>query len=266
MLTAIIQARMGSTRLPGKSMMPVENQPILGWIINRTKRAKNVDEVVVATTNLPEDDVIEAFCQKEGIFCFRGSSDNVLERYFQAAQERHVDIVVRITADCPFIDPKIIDLVIDRYHSTPCDYASNSLERTFARGMDTEVFSFASLKMAYEQAKKAEEREHVTLFIYRHKELFRLANVSAKENHGDLRLTVDTPEDLQLIRRIAKEFASDQFSYEEILELLTKHPSWLAINAHIQQKTVMHFEAEAKPSNAQIQRRDTETRRRKGKD
>src|SRR5208282_1417599 len=172
---AIIQARMGSSRLPGKSLAEIEGRPMLWHVIQRVKRASLVDRVVVATSTAPADDVIEKMCQENGVPCYRGSENNVLDRYYHAARAEKAAQVVRITADCPLIDPELIDQVVSRFQTGDLDYASNTMVRTYPDGLDTEVFSFSALERAWHEAVKDSEREHVTPYLRSDK--FRTANV-----------------------------------------------------------------------------------------
>lgn len=236
-VVAIIQARMGSTRLPNKVLEDLAGQPMLARVVNRTRRAKTLDTAVVATTTQPADDIIIHLCQKQGWPYFRGSEDDVLDRYYQAASAFKADIIVRITSDCPLIDPRVTERVIETHLNSDADYTSN---QGFPRGLDTEVFSFETLERAYEEAKLDYEREHVTPYIYQHPNLFKIKSVEAtgKLRRPDLRLTVDTEEDLRLIREIfTRLYRADQIFYaEDVIDLLDKCPELIAINAHVIQK------------------------------
>jgi spore coat polysaccharide biosynthesis protein SpsF len=235
----IVQARTGSERLPGKVLKEVLNRPLLSYLLERIKSVSEV-EIVVATTLNEEDDAIVSLCQKEGVKVFRGNETDVLERYYQAAKEYQAHIVVRITGDCPCIDPLIIHQVIQFYLKNTYDYVSNTLEWTFPRGMDVEVFSFKALETAFREAKNEPEREHVTLYIYKHPEKFSLGNYSRDNDASQYRLTVDTPDDFELIRRLI-EFLypkNPQYDLEDIIKVLEKHPDWAQLNAHIKQKKV----------------------------
>jgi spore coat polysaccharide biosynthesis protein SpsF len=236
----IVQARMTSTRLPGKVLMQVLGKPLLAYQIERLQRVKLADEVVIATTVNETDDPIVALCQQLSTLYFRGSESDVLARYYGAATAHQADIVVRVTSDCPLIDPQIIDqcLQVFRDHRTEYDYVSNCLTRSYPRGMDTEVFSFAVLKQAFLEAEAVADREHVTPFIYGHPEQFHLKQVTALEDLSQHRWTVDTPEDFELIRRIL-EFLSEKktaFTMQDCLEVINRYPAWPTINAHIEQK------------------------------
>lgn len=235
-----VQARMGSTRLPGKVLLPVLEKPLLYYLVERLLRVKEAETCVIVTSYNPCDDVIEAYCKENKIACFRGPEEDVLTRYYEAAKKRNPDAIVRITADCPLIDPEGIDAVIASYKKSfpAIDYASNCLERTYPRGMDVEIFSLKALEKAFKEAISVEEREHVTLYLYRHPELFRLQNIKNSSDQSQFRLTVDTEEDYRLIRLLIEHLypTNPQFTMHDILACLNNHPEWLAINAHIQQK------------------------------
>lgn len=241
-IEAFIQARMGSTRLPGKVLKEVMGKPLLDFLIERLLQSKEIDDIVVVTSQLSQDDPIFSFCVERGIFCFRGSEEDVLDRYYQAALLRKVDAIVRITADCPLIDPEIVDQIVEffRKNYRDVDYVSNTLEQTFPRGLDVEVFSFQALQRAAQGAIQPEEREHVTLYLYRHPEVFRLKNIAYSPALPHYRWTVDTPEDFALVSVILENLypLHPQFRLTDILRLLAKHPKWNEINAHIKQKKV----------------------------
>ncbi len=234
----ILQARMGSERLPGKVLMEVLGRPLLSFMLERLRDIQDIDLVVATTTN-PKDDAIVSLCLKEQVNVFRGSESDVLDRYYQAALENHADIIVRVTGDCPCIDPDIIKLVIDFYLDNSFDYVSNTLKLTYPRGMDVEVFSFAALEKAHMEAKTEFEKEHVTPYIYTHPEIFKLENFPFDEDASQYRLTVDTPEDFELIRRIIEALypVNPNYTLDDILILLKKNPEWAQLNAHIRQKT-----------------------------
>lgn len=241
MKTVIInQARMTSTRLPGKVLLTVLGKSLLEYQIERLRRVKMVDEIVVATTINNTDQPIAELCGRLDVPCFRGSENNVLARYYEAATLHQADVVVRVTSDCPVIDPDVVTEVIRYYHDHQdcCDYVSNGLRRTYPRGMDTEVFSYKALREAFLESTEDADREHVTPFIYRQPERYRLANVSFREDQSRHRWTVDTPEDFELVRRIIESLypINKNFSLDEMLELLDLHPDWLKINAHVEQK------------------------------
>lgn len=236
----IVQARMASTRLPGKILRQVLNRPLLSYLVERLKRVRHNKALLIATTTNPLDDVVVAQCQKEGVSYFRGNEEDVLDRYVKAAEPLNIDTIVRITADCPLIDPQVIDDTIAFYFAQKVDYASNSLVPSFPRGMDTEVFSLKALQRAAQEAHLPAEREHVTLYLYRHPERFRLASYRYPTDQSHYRLTVDTPEDLQLVAKILENLypADPNFDLPKILHLLKLHPEWAEINRHIPQKKV----------------------------
>lgn len=233
---------MTSTRLPGKVLKEVLDRPLLEYQIERLRRVDLADEIVIATTTNDTDLPIIKLCQKIDIPYFRGSEENVLERYYYAAQEFGADSVVRITSDCPIIDPAVVNEVIAFYlnNRDKYDYVANNLNRTYPRGMDTEVFSFEALQKAYFEGNSKAEREHVTLFIYRHPERFRIANLPYFEDQSKHRWTVDTSEDFELIRLILNELYPQNalFDLQDVLAILANHPEWVQINAGIQQKEV----------------------------
>lgn len=238
----ILQARMGATRLPGKIFKEVLDKPLLAYELERLRRVKKVNEIVIATTTNPKDQPVVDFCHLEQVPLFRGSEEDVLDRYYQAAKSFNADVVIRVSGDCPLIDPEIIDQVIDFYFANypKYQYVSNTLERTYPRGLDVEIFSFNALEKAAKEAKRPEEREHVTLYIYRHPEMFSLGNVPYSSNESHHRWTVDTPEDYQLIAKILEAIYPEKpnFTTQNILELLKMHPEWNEINSHIQQKPI----------------------------
>jgi spore coat polysaccharide biosynthesis protein SpsF len=238
MTSAIIQARMSSTRLPGKVLLDLAGEPMLARVVERTRRSRTIDRVIVATTVESEDEPIVELCRSRGWTVSRGSRDDVLDRYYQAAVADGADPIVRITSDCPLIAPEIIDTVVKRLDGT-IDYASNiNPRRTFPRGLDVEVFTFAALSAAWRDDREATGREHVTPFLYRHPERFRIALVeSEKPEAACHRWSVDTPEDYELMRRIYSHFGRREFNWLDVLDLLDQHPDWCEINRHVEQKS-----------------------------
>lgn len=237
-ITAIIQARMGSTRLPGKIMKKVNNKPLLEYQLERIKRSKVINNIIIATTNDGSERPIVELANKMGIDIFKGSESNVLERYYLASKEYRSDIVVRITSDCPIIDPAIIDSVIKLYLENNYDYVSNTQVRTFPRGMDTEVFSFACLEKAYQNAEAEYEKEHVTPYLYLNPKLFSVGQYTSTENNSLYRLTVDTREDFELISIILSNLYPENhhFSLQDVLQLMKNCPELIHINKHVEQK------------------------------
>lgn len=239
---AIVQARMTSTRLPGKVLMPMAGRPMLSWQIERMQRATRLDNIVVATTVNATDDAIVDFCQAEGVAVTRGPEDDVLTRYVDAARTFGATTVVRLTSDCPLIDPALIDEALERFASAqpPCDYLSNMLEPSFPYGLAVEVMTAQALRQAAEEARDPQEREHVTPFIYWRPQRFRLQSFTMTPNLSQHRWTVDTPEDFALVSRIVSELypAKQAFTIQDVLELLQRHPQWVKINAHVEQKSI----------------------------
>jgi spore coat polysaccharide biosynthesis protein SpsF len=281
---AIIQARMSSSRLPGKVLLDIARQPMLAWVIERTRRARSVDQVVVATTVEPADNPIAEFCTQRGYPYSRGSLHDVLDRYFQAARSFGAEMIVRITADCPLIDPGVIDQTVEAFRgkvdeaggirvsefgvqnyepgnansdlhpltpnlplATPYDFAANRLPppwgRTFPIGLDTEVCTFQALETAWKEADQPHQREHVMPFFYDHPERFRMLLVNyapelvSSHDYGALRWTVDTAEDLELVRQIAARFPNrHDFTWLEVLETLLREPELAHINAQVKHK------------------------------
>jgi len=236
----IVQARMTSTRLPGKVLMSVMGKPLLEYEIERLQRVRRVDDIIIATTTNDTDQPIVDLAERSGIKVFRGSEEDVLSRYYGAAKENDLEAVVRITSDCPLIDPAVVDDVISAYleNSETCDYVSNCLSRTFPRGMDTEVFSFELLKKVHFEARQPHEREHVTPYIYQNPQRFRLRNLAFILDESRHRWTVDTPEDFELIRRILEMLypKNQAFGLEDVLAVMDAHPDWFELNAQIEQK------------------------------
>ena len=237
---AIVQARMGSTRLPGKVLKDLEGEPLIARVIDRLRRADTIDRIVVATTNKPEDDAIVDLCHNRGWDWFRGCETDVLDRYYRAALAFGADVVVRITSDCPLIDPTVVDVVVRQFHlKGDVDYVTNTLPpRTFPRGFDVEVLAFDALKRAWTDATDPSDREHVTPYIYKHPDIFRLHGHYNRIDLSYIRLTVDTEEDLALVRNIYAFFKNDSFTCRQLLAAFSLHPGWFAINRNIHQKVV----------------------------
>ncbi|PKM77599.1 MAG: acylneuraminate cytidylyltransferase [Firmicutes bacterium HGW-Firmicutes-15] len=238
----IVQARMTSTRLPGKILKRVLDKSLLEYQIERLRRVQLADDIVIATTVNQSDEPIIQECARLGMSVFRGSEEDVLSRYYLAAIQFGATDVVRITSDCPLIDSQIIDKVIQKYQEnlTEFDYVSNTQIRSYPRGMDTEVFSLKALEEAYREANSLSEREHVTPYLYQNPNRFRILQVVADNDMSGHRWTVDTEEDLQLIKNIIEALypVNPHFTMEEVLRLLDQHSDWLQINAHVIQKTI----------------------------
>lgn len=238
-VTAIIQARMGSTRLPGKVLMDLGGESVLSRVVQRLRRAKLLDQMVVATSVAAGDDAVTAECDRLGVVCFRGSEDDVLDRYHGAAQAWRSDAVVRITADCPLIDPEVVDRTIQIFLDEGADYASNSIRETYPVGMSAEVFTSGALEKAWLEANQKCEREHVTPYFYEHPERFRISSIAAARDYSGYRLTLDTADDLLLLRGVYASFGNrDDMRWQEVVELLERHPELAALNSHVAQKSV----------------------------
>lgn len=239
-VVAIVQARMGSTRLPGKVLMDISGRPMLWHVLTRLSFARSLSEVWVATTTSCRDDQLAALSSSWGYHCFRGSEDDVLSRYYHAALTAGASVVVRVTSDCPLIDPEVTDRVIKTCIASGADYASNIVERTYPRGLDVEAFRFDALARAHREATKPYEREHVTPYIWQNPSQFKIVSVGAEENlrRPELRLTVDTEDDLALVREIYRRLYEEGrvFGIHEVLELLDSEPHLARINAHVKQK------------------------------
>lgn len=228
MILAILQARVSSSRLPGKVLKPILGKPMLIRQIERVRRARLIDRLLVATSHDASDDPIEKLCRENGITCFRGKLDDVLDRFYQAAKPLTPDHVVRLTGDCPLIDPYLIDQVITFHLQEEFDYTSNTVEPTFPDGLDVEVFRFSCLQQTWEKAKLPSQREHVTLFMYRHPERFRIGSFKKDTDLSSLRWTVDELLDFELMTQVYEAlYPSDpEFTTEDILAFLGKN-AWL---------------------------------------
>jgi len=238
-IVAIIQARMGSSRLPGKVSMDLGGETVLGRVVRRLQRSRHISKIVVATTTVPADEVIVAECDRLEVLCFRGSEHDVLDRYYQAARANAADAVVRITSDCPLIDPELVDETVEVFGDKHADYASNVFPRTYPRGLDTEVFSFDALDRAWREAREAHQREHVTPYLYEHPQIFKLASLSGAADYSRYRWTLDTLEDLELLRTIYSRFhGRDDFSWKEVLRLMEREPELAELNSQVLQKSV----------------------------
>jgi spore coat polysaccharide biosynthesis protein SpsF len=229
MIGAIIQARMGSTRLPKKVLSYVAGKPLLAIQLERVEQAKSVDKIIVATSVARLDDEIEAFCNETGYLCFRGSEHDVLSRYYLAAQKYGFTTIVRLTADCPLIDPKIIDAVVSKYQNEGCDYIGNTVppeSSTFPDGSDVEVFSFTALTKAYRECVDPAEREHVTFYFWKSDNGFKTIQFRHEEDWSNYRFTVDYPEDLEVVNFLISTLnKKNQFGYiDEIITMLDSNP------------------------------------------
>lgn len=272
-VVAIIQARMSASRLPGKVLLDIGGEPMLVRVVERTCRAQTVDEVVVATSSDESDDPIEELCRERSYKYYRGNLRDVLDRYYQAAKIYSAQVVVRITADCPVIDPLVIDQTVAAFFgdgsslltraesnkdrerfsglsNVPAwDFATNRLpppwHRTFPIGLDTEVCTFFALEKAWRKADQPHQREHVMPYLYEHKKLFRILLVNHDPDCGHLRWTVDTPQDLELLRKIYSRFKGrDDFSWLEVLNLFDREPQLALINSKVKHKMVTDIDSQ----------------------
>lgn len=237
----IIQARMGSTRLPRKMLMELNQQPMLTRLLARVSSAQRVDHWLVATTLLPEDDAIEACARAANVACFRGAQDDVLDRFYQAATPLNPVLVVRLTGDNPFVDHALVDWVIEQFEARSVDYADTTQSHTFPLGLSVEGFSFAALARAWREDHDPATREHVTPYLYRHPEHFRIAHLSNpayREEQPRYRLTVDTPQDFALAERIYQHFGNGDFDWQAVVDLLDRRADLRALNHDIEQKQV----------------------------
>lgn len=231
-VVAVVQARMGSTRLPGKVLAPVGGRPLLQMILERLATAPGVDEVAVATSDLQRDDAVAALAEHAGVRAIRGSEQDVLDRFHAAAAQLDATTVVRITADCPLVDPELVGRAVARHHACGDDYTAlpvgtledNEGRRRFPDGLDTEVISREALDAAWREAADPYEREHVTPFIKRHPERFTIGWVEADDDLGEERWTVDTPDDLAFVQSIADRLGDGAFGHRDVLALLDRVP------------------------------------------
>jgi spore coat polysaccharide biosynthesis protein SpsF len=225
----IIQGRMGSTRFPGKTLKEIAGKPLLHYVISRVSKAKRIDKVVVATSDQKEDDAIAEYCKKSGTPCFRGDLHDVLKRFGGVVREySEFETIVRVTADCPLIDPAVIDKVLGVFEKTDADYVSNVLTETYPDGIDVEVFKKSALLESAKEAELSSEREHVTLYI-RNNPKYKKVNVENDENLARFRLTVDDPEDLEVVNFLIENYG-DNLGFKEYTDLLLKHREILAKN------------------------------------
>jgi spore coat polysaccharide biosynthesis protein SpsF len=264
-IVAIIQGRMSSSRLPGKILADIAGQPMLARVYTRTSRAKTLDEVIFATTTDPSDDPVAEYCAFSGIPFTRGSLFDVLDRYYQTALQAKADVVIRITADCPVIDPELIDDVVNTLLEGPYDFVCNRLpppgRRTYPIGLDVETCTFKVLKKAWKEAKEPQHREHAMPFFYEGMELtrrsrtletgvsprgFSIALLHHTTDFGEYRWTVDTPEDLKFMRKVYSRFdGRDDFTWKEVLDLVHDEPKLMEINAEVQHKTLKDIDKRA---------------------
>lgn len=232
-VVAVVQARMGSTRLPGKTMKDILGKPMLWHMVNRLAKSKLIGKMVIATTNKERDKAILEFAEKFNLESYAGSENDVLGRYYQAAKKFGAEAIVRVSADCPLIDPKIVDKIIGYYlaNRDQLDYVHNGL--SYPDGVvESEVFSFAALEKAWKEARLTSEREHVTSYIWKHPEIFRIATVENNEDLSSLRLVVDDKNDFQLVSEVFKGLyrEGEIFHLKDIIDFLRQNPELLELN------------------------------------
>ena len=239
-IVCIVEARFTASRLPGKVLMPILGEPMLGRMLERLRRARTLDEIVIATPDGRSDDAVAAYAASAGALVFRGSEDDVLDRVVRAAQSRSADVIVETTGDCPLIDPGIVDKVVGDFLMGGADFVSNILPHTTPRGTDVRVFRTADLAQINYQSSDPADHEHVSLYFWEHRDSFRCRNVETDlpESASSLRLTVDTAEDLELIREIYSALyeVNPAFTLSDVLELLDRRPDLARMNQHVQQK------------------------------
>ena len=233
---------MSSSRLPGKVMKEINGKPIISIIVNSLKKSQYITKIVVATSNNPNDDILVEHLKKNEIEYFRGSENDALSRFYFAAKKENPDFIVRITGDCPLIEPEIVDQVIENTIIKKLDYGSNVEPRTFPRGYDTEVFTFNALEKMFQEAKDPLEKEHVTLFISNNVDLFHIEGIVAplEKQHSEWRICVDTKEDFELVKEIFEYYPTkDVIKYDDIINLLNKYPDLPKKNKNVKQKLLM---------------------------
>jgi spore coat polysaccharide biosynthesis protein SpsF len=239
----IVQARMSSTRLPGKIIMPIMGRPVLEYQLDRLRRVRTASEIVVATTTNPADQAIVELASRQGFKYFRGSETDVLSRFYYAAKYLGASVVVRCNSDCPLIDPDVVDQIITAYQEqrSNYDYVSNILQPTYPTGMHTEVFPIEVLEKVFISATDPVDREHVTPYIYHRPNIFRLKNIALDHDISPHRWTLDYPEDFDFITRVYESLypTKPMFSMADVLEVLHQHPEWLAINGHIKKNATV---------------------------
>lgn len=228
----LIQARTGSTRLPGKVLLPLGGKTVIEQVLARASQAKKIDKVILATTDKKEDDALEKICLNAGIECYRGSETDVLDRYYRAARQFAAENIIRLTGDCPLIDPEIIDEVIGLYENSGVDYATNVIPPTFPDGLDTEIFSFVALEKAWREAKLASQREHVTVYIWQHPEIFKQIHLRNDIDLSARRWALDNQEDYEFMKQVFDKLypVKPDFRLVDLLEFFAKHPEIEKIN------------------------------------
>lgn len=240
-VNAIIQARCGSTRFPNKVFALIDGKPLLWHVVDRLKYAQKIDDIIVATTVSEKDDKIEEWCKENNVHCFRGSEENVLNRYYSASEAFPSDYVVRITADDPFKEPKVIDAVITKLITEDYDHVTNNLPPSFPEGLDCEAFKKSALDRSEKEAETAFEREHVTQYIYHHPEIFKIGNVNNGENLSYLRWTIDRDIDFEMVKAVyahRNPCHKGILLMDEILDILKANPEIEKINSTVERSAM----------------------------
>lgn len=240
-VNAIIQARCGSTRFPNKVFADINGKPLIWHVVNRLTYAETIDKIIVATTTNEKDDKIEAWCNENGIACFRGNETDVLDRYYSASLRFPSDVVVRITADDPFKEPSVIDAVVSKLVNEGYDHVTNNLPPTWPEGLDCEAFTFAALKKSQESANDPFEREHVTQYIYHNPDKFKIANYSSERDLSYLRWTIDNELDYEMVKVIYAHWDCQNGNIlllGDILNILNKYPEISEINSNIERSAM----------------------------
>jgi spore coat polysaccharide biosynthesis protein SpsF len=234
-IIGILQARCSSTRLPGKVLRPIMGKPMLLQQIERLQRSKRLSNIVVATSDTVADDPLASLCLDHKIECYRGDLNDVLDRFYQAAVKYNALHIARLTGDCPLTDPAVIDYVIESYAESGVDYASNALEPSYPDGLDVEIFNIATLKQAWGKAQLPSEREHVTPYIHKHPNVFKLLSVKHTEDLSALRWTVDNPEDFAFVSRVYEALypKDPNFNTADVLNLISTEPDLAGVNSHL---------------------------------
>lgn len=238
MVIAILQARMGSSRLPNKVLRTIKGKTLLELYINRVKQSRLIDKIVIATTTKPSDDVIEATAFELGIECFRGSENDLLDRYYQCAKKYRAEVVVRVTPDDPFVDYRVIDRAVKIFRDNEVDFVTNHFEPTYPEGLDVEVYSISALEKSWREAKLLSEREHVFPYIQNNQGQFKIINFTQGKDYSHLRWTIDYECDYEMTSVIYGHLYDKKpvFLQEDILQLLENHPEIAEMNAHIKRK------------------------------
>jgi spore coat polysaccharide biosynthesis protein SpsF len=241
MISAIIQVRVSSTRLPNKVFADINGKPLLWYVVDRLKKSIYLDNIIIATTDNIADDLIQDWASENKISCFRGSESNVLKRYYDAAKNNNSTTIVRITADDPFKDYKIMDEVINKFLSKKADFGCNNFPPSYPEGLDIEVFSFSALETAYKNSVSDFEKEHVTQYFYKNRNDFKIVSIKNDTDLSNLRWTIDTKEDLEMTREVYNKFTNNKFIYlmKDILKILNENPEILEINKKVK-RSIMY--------------------------